>query len=69
MRCSSEADKTVAERQSVAGNKEREREKWREEEKEESGKKVSEEPPQTSLLDYTTRSGQQAHRQSAMGVN
>lgn len=43
MRCSSEADKTVVERQSVAGNKERE--KWREEEKEESGKKVSEEPP------------------------
>lgn len=27
MRCSSEADKTVAERQSVAGNKERERER------------------------------------------
>lgn len=53
----------------MAGNKEREREKWREEEKEESGKKVSEEPPQTSLLDYTTRSGQQAHRQPAMGVN
>lgn len=27
MRCSSEADKTVAERQSVAGNRERERER------------------------------------------
>lgn len=53
----------------MAGNKEREREKWREEEKEESGKKVSEESPQTSLLDYTTRSGQQTHRQPAMGVN
>lgn len=68
MRCSSEADKTVAERQSVAGNKEREREM-------EGGgegriwKQVSEEPPQTSLLDYTTRSGQQAHRQPAVGVN